>query len=52
MWFGRCIDFLERHGMPFDFLPENLRPAVLDTAPPSYSFKVNKREVFQEKQVK
>jgi len=34
MWFWRCVDFLEKKGMVFDFLPEDQRPAVLDTTPP------------------
>ncbi len=39
MWFWRCVDWLEKHGMVFDFTPRQgnelaLRPAVLDTTPP------------------
>jgi len=39
MWFWRCVDFLEKHGMVFDYTPKRnrppaLKPAVLDTIPP------------------
>lgn len=43
MWFWRCVDFFEKQGMSFDFLPEDKRPAVLDTAPPPIVSKLNKR---------
>lgn len=38
MWFWRCIDFLEKRGMVFDYTPKKgrkpaIRPAVLDTTP-------------------
>jgi len=39
MWFWRCVDWLEKRGMFFDFTPSHgnelaVRPAVLDTTPP------------------
>jgi len=39
MWFWRCVDWLERHGMVFDYTPDKgrepaIRPAVLDTTAP------------------
>jgi hypothetical protein len=38
-WFWRCVDFLEKRGMVFDYTPDKnrtpvVRPAVLDTTPP------------------
>jgi len=44
MWFWRCVDFLEKQGMVFDFLPEDQRPAVLDTTPPSILSKLKLRQ--------
>jgi hypothetical protein len=39
MWFWRCVDFLEKRGVVFDYTPAPnrepaIRPAVLDTTPP------------------
>lgn len=39
MWFWRCVDFLEKRGMVFDYTPAPnrepaIKPAVLDTRPP------------------
>ncbi len=39
MWFWRCVDFLEKRGVVFDYTPKRnrppaVRPAVLDTTPP------------------
>jgi ankyrin repeat protein len=39
MWFWRCVDFLEKRGMIFDYSPDKnrtsaVKPAVLDTTPP------------------
>lgn len=39
MWFWRCVDFLEKRGMVFDYTPYKnrppaVKPAVLDTTPP------------------
>ncbi len=39
MWFWRCIDFLEKRGMVFDYTPYRnrlpaVKPTVLDTTPP------------------
>lgn len=39
MWFWRCVDFLEKRGMVFDYTPYRnrppaVKPAVLDTTPP------------------
>jgi hypothetical protein len=39
MWFWRCVDFLEKRGMVFDYTPKSnrppaVKPAVLDTTPP------------------
>ena len=39
MWFWRCVDFLEKRGMVFDYTPKRnrppaVKPAVLDTIPP------------------
>jgi len=39
MWFWRCVDWLEKRGMVFDYTPykgryPRERPAVLDTTPP------------------
>lgn len=39
MWFWRCVDWLEKRGMVFDYTPykgryPRVRPAVLDTTPP------------------
>lgn len=39
MWFWRCVDWLEKHGLVFDYTPKEgrmraVRPAVLDTTPP------------------
>lgn len=39
IWFWRCVDWLERHGMKFDYTPAGnrkpaVKPAVLDTTPP------------------
>jgi len=39
MWFWRCVDWLEKHGLVFDYTPREggaraVRPAVLDTTPP------------------
>ncbi len=44
MWFWRCVDFLEKQGMVFDFLPEDQRPAVLDTTPPPILSKLKLRQ--------
>jgi len=44
MWFWRCVDFLEKKGMVFDFLPEDQRPAVLDTTPPPILSKLKLRQ--------
>ena len=43
MWFWRCVDFLEKKGMNFDFLPQEKRPAVLDTTPPGILKLLNRR---------
>ncbi|WP_157917518.1 ankyrin repeat domain-containing protein [Pseudodesulfovibrio profundus] len=43
MWFWRCVNFFEKQGMSFDFLPADKRPAVLDTAPPPIASKLHKR---------
>lgn len=37
MWFWRCVDFLEKHGMEFTIPADAQRPAVLDTRPPNIS---------------
>jgi len=39
MWFWRCVDWLEKHGMVFDYTPDPnrepaIKPTVLDTTPP------------------
>ncbi|UTF51700.1 ankyrin repeat domain-containing protein [Desulfomicrobium sp. ZS1] len=39
MWFWRCVDFLEKRGMVFNYTPKGnrppaVKPAVLDTTPP------------------
>lgn len=39
MWFWRCVDFLEKRGMVFDYTPDPnrepaIKPAVLDMRPP------------------
>jgi hypothetical protein len=39
MWFWRCVDFLEKRGMVFDYTPKRnrppaVKPAVLDIIPP------------------
>jgi hypothetical protein len=39
MWFWRCVDFLEKRGMVFDYTPYRnrppaVKPTVLDTTPP------------------
>jgi len=39
MWFWRCVSWLEKHGLVFDYTPAEwqpraVRPAVLDTTPP------------------
>jgi hypothetical protein len=39
MWFWRCVDFLEKRGMVFDYTPYKnrppaVKPTVLDTTPP------------------
>lgn len=39
MWFWRCVDWLEKRGLVFDYTPyrgryPRVRPAVLDTTPP------------------
>jgi len=39
MWFWRTVDWLEKHGVVFDYTPKRgnepaVRPAVLDTTPP------------------
>jgi hypothetical protein len=39
MWFWRCVDFLEKRGMVFDYTPYRnrppaVKPAVLDATPP------------------
>ena len=44
MWFWRCVDFLEKQGMVFGFLPEDQRPAVLDTTPPPILSKLKLRQ--------
>ncbi|WP_207263252.1 ankyrin repeat domain-containing protein [Desulfovibrio sp. Huiquan2017] len=43
LWFWRCVDFLEKKGMSFDFLPQEKRPAVLDTTPPGILKLLNRR---------
>jgi len=43
MWFWRCVDFLEKRGVNLDFLPQEKRPAVLDTTPPGILKMLNRR---------
>jgi ankyrin repeat protein len=43
MWFWRCVDFLEKRGVNLDSLPQEKRPAVLDTTPPGILKMLNRR---------
>lgn len=49
MWFWRCVDWLEKRGMVFDYTPAGdrkppIRPAVLDTTPVDYLRKAQQSE--------
>lgn len=43
MWFWRCVGFLEKRGVNLDSLPQEKRPAVLDTTPPGILKMLNRR---------